>query len=209
MGGNQSGRFSICCLILCFSVHNMTTVLVFRVLESKHLMFVHAVPFKVVAYFTLFQLVYLVSCFAWTWIPIGGVMFPILIMLLVPARQYVLPRFFQTEHLQHLDATDYQQAPSLPLNLALKVCSSHRLPLQARICVCTFSACKSCGEILIFFKGSVLSLHSVKIIPNCTFSTATWSRDPELSINGRDAMVLCWQSIPHQLFKVSVYSVLQ
>jgi len=95
----------------------------FRMEETKHLKFVQAVPFKVITYFTLLQLLYLLSCFACTWIPIGGVMFPILIMLLVPARQYLLPRFFKSEHLQQLDAADYDhhEANGIPLNSPMKV----------------------------------------------------------------------------------------
>jgi len=101
----------------------------FRMQESKHLLFVHVVPFKVITCFTLLQFLYLLSCFAWTWIPIGGVMFPILIMLLVPARQYILPRFFESEHLQQLDAAaDYQDAKALPLNFPLKVLLETRSP---------------------------------------------------------------------------------
>lgn len=79
------------------------------------------VPFKVIVCFTLFQLVYMLSCFGITWIPIGGVLFPVLIMLLVPARQYLLPRFFKKEHLQELDAAEYEEATALPLILAVKV----------------------------------------------------------------------------------------
>lgn len=84
-------------------------------------MFMQTVPFKVIVCFTLFQLVYMLSCFGITWIPIGGVLFPVLIMLLVPARQYLLPRFFKKEHLQELDAAEYEEATALPLILAVKV----------------------------------------------------------------------------------------
>lgn len=84
-------------------------------------MFMQTVPFKVIFCFTLFQLVYMLSCFGITWIPIGGVLFPVLIMLLVPARQYLLPRLFKKEHLQELDAAEYEEATALPLILAVKV----------------------------------------------------------------------------------------
>ncbi|XP_024398303.1 probable boron transporter 2 isoform X2 [Physcomitrium patens] len=90
-----------------------------KVLRNNHLMFVRTVPFKVIACFTLFQLAYMLSCFAWTWIPVGGVMFPILIMLLIPARQHILPRFFNRKHLQELDAADYEET-ALPFDLAVK-----------------------------------------------------------------------------------------
>lgn len=41
-----------------------------------------------------------------------------MIMLLVPVRQYCLPKFFKGIHLQDLDAAEYEEAPALPFNLA-------------------------------------------------------------------------------------------
>lgn len=76
------------------------------------------VPFKSIAVFTIFQTIYLLTCFGLTWIPIAGVMFPMMIMLLVPVRQYILPKFFKGAHLQDLDAAEYEEAPALPFNLA-------------------------------------------------------------------------------------------
>ncbi len=79
------------------------------------------VPFKVVAAFTVFQLVYLLACFGITWIPIAGVLFPVLIMLLIPVRQYILPNFLNNQHLQELDAAEYEEAPALPHSTVLMV----------------------------------------------------------------------------------------
>ncbi len=45
-------------------------------------------------------------------------MFPLMIMLLVPVRQYFLPKFFKGAHLQDLDAAEYEEAPALPFDLA-------------------------------------------------------------------------------------------
>jgi len=81
-----------------------------------------AVPFKIVAVFTLFQTVYLLVCFGITWVPIAGVLFPLMIMLLVPVRQYILPKFFKEMHLQELDAAEYEEVPALPLNLSAVSC---------------------------------------------------------------------------------------
>ena len=89
-----------------------------RVLEEYHATFVETVPFKSIATFTIFQTIYLLTCFGLTWIPIAGVMFPMLIMLLVPVRQYFLPKFFKGAHLQDLDAAEYEEAPGLPFTLA-------------------------------------------------------------------------------------------
>ncbi|KAJ8536463.1 hypothetical protein K7X08_034864 [Anisodus acutangulus] len=80
----------------------------YKVLEDSHATFVEIVPFKTIAGFTLFQTVYLLLCFGITWIPVAGVLFPLLIMLLVPVRQYLLPKFFKGAHLQDLDAAEYE-----------------------------------------------------------------------------------------------------
>ena len=44
---------------------------------------------------------------------IVGVIFPVLIMALVPIRQYILPRFFSQKNLQELDAAEYEEAPPM------------------------------------------------------------------------------------------------
>ncbi|KAI4326422.1 hypothetical protein MLD38_031740 [Melastoma candidum] len=90
----------------------------YKLLEEYHATFVETVPFKAIATFTIFQTTYLLVCFGLTWIPIAGVMFPLMIMLLVPVRQYILPKFFKGVHLQDLDASEYEEAPALPFNLA-------------------------------------------------------------------------------------------
>ncbi|KAK4482131.1 hypothetical protein RD792_009271 [Penstemon davidsonii] len=86
----------------------------YKVLEEYHATFVETVPFKTIAMFTIFQTIYLLLCFGITWVPIAGVLFPLLIMLLVPVRQYILPKFFKGVHLQDLDAADYEEAPAVP-----------------------------------------------------------------------------------------------
>lgn len=86
-----------------------------RVLEDYHASFVETVPFMTIATFTMFQTVYLLLCFGITWVPIAGLLFPLLIMLLVPVRQYILPKFFKGVHLQDLDAADYEEA--IPFNI--------------------------------------------------------------------------------------------
>ncbi|KAL2345514.1 hypothetical protein Fmac_006799 [Flemingia macrophylla] len=90
----------------------------YKVLEDYHATFVETVPFKTIATFTIFQTVYLLICFGLTWVPIAGVMFPMMIMLLVPVRQYFLPKFFKGAHLQDLDAAAYEEQTALPFDLA-------------------------------------------------------------------------------------------
>ncbi|QHO34346.1 putative boron transporter [Arachis hypogaea] len=65
-----------------------------------------------------FSTVYLIVCFGITWIPIAGVLFPLMIMLLVPVRQYILPKFFKTANLQDLDAAEYEEVPATPFDQA-------------------------------------------------------------------------------------------
>ncbi|KAK4795211.1 hypothetical protein SAY86_013205 [Trapa natans] len=85
----------------------------YKVLEKYHATFIEMVPFKTIASFTVFQIGYLLMCFGITWTPIAGVLFPLLIMLLVPVRQYILSRFFKWAHLQDLDAAEYEEAPAV------------------------------------------------------------------------------------------------
>jgi hypothetical protein len=99
----------------------------YKVLQQSHASFVETVPFKTIASFTVFQTCYLLVCFGVTWIPIAGVLFPLLIMLLVPARQYVLPKFFKGAHLQELDAAEYEEAAALPYNIAVREAEVHGL----------------------------------------------------------------------------------
>nr|KJB39177.1 hypothetical protein B456_007G001500 [Gossypium raimondii] len=86
----------------------------YKLLEEYHATFVETVPFKTIATFTLFQTIYLLVCFGITWIPLAGVLFPLLIMLLVPVRQYLLPMFFKAVHLQDLDAAEFEEASPIP-----------------------------------------------------------------------------------------------
>lgn len=92
----------------------------YKVLDKYHATFVETVPFKTITLFTLFQTVYLLLCFGLTWIPIAGVLFPLLIMLLVPVRQYFLPKFFKGAHLQDLDAAEYEEAPAVAFNMSFE-----------------------------------------------------------------------------------------
>lgn len=79
------------------------------------------VPFRAIAAFTIFQLVFLVVTFGITWIPRVGVLFPLSVFVLVLIRQYVLPRYFQAEYLWELDAAKYEEAPAIPHERALEV----------------------------------------------------------------------------------------
>lgn len=92
----------------------------YKVFEEYHATFIETVPFKTIAKFTVFQSAYLLACFGITWIPLAGVLFPLLIMLLVPVRQCLLPKFFKGAHLQDLDAAEYEEAPAIAYNITFE-----------------------------------------------------------------------------------------
>lgn len=96
-----------------------------RVLEGSHASFVESVPFKCIATFTLFQIVYFLFCFGVTWIPIAGILFPLPFFLLVSIRQHLLPKLFEPYYLQELDASEYEEiagAPQRTRSLSIVVC---------------------------------------------------------------------------------------
>ncbi|KAL4307579.1 hypothetical protein AHAS_Ahas16G0292400 [Arachis hypogaea] len=78
----------------------------YKILEGPHASFVELVPFKVTALFTGSQLVYFLICYGMTWIPTGGILFPLPFFLLILIREHLLPKFFKAQHLHELDASD-------------------------------------------------------------------------------------------------------
>ncbi|KAJ9179087.1 hypothetical protein P3X46_010911 [Hevea brasiliensis] len=95
----------------------------YKVFEGVHASFVESVPFKYIAMFTIFQLVYFLVCFGVTWIPIAGILFPLPFFILISIRQHILPKLFNPHHLQELDAAEYEEITSAPrrsLSLSFK-----------------------------------------------------------------------------------------
>ncbi|VVA95286.1 unnamed protein product [Arabis nemorensis] len=88
----------------------------FKVLEGAHASFVEKVPYKSMAAFTVFQIVYLGLCYGITWIPVAGIMFPVPFFLLIAIRRYLLPKLFKPAHLRELDASEYEEIPGTPRN---------------------------------------------------------------------------------------------
>ncbi|XP_057460542.1 boron transporter 1-like [Actinidia eriantha] len=140
----------------------------YKVLEEYHATFVETVPFKAIAMFTIFQTAYLLVCFGITWVPIAGVLFPMMIMLLVPVRQYLLPKFFKGAHLQDLDAAEYEEAPALPFNLATET------ELGARASFAEDG--EILDEMITRSRGEVRRICSPKV----TSSTGTPVKDPKI-----------------------------
>ncbi|KAI4337348.1 hypothetical protein L6164_015777 [Bauhinia variegata] len=81
----------------------------YKILRGSHASFVESVPFKAIVTFTLFQLVYFLICFGVTWIPVGGILFPVPFFLLIAVREHLLPKLFEHSHLQKLDAAEYEE----------------------------------------------------------------------------------------------------
>ncbi|MBA0717860.1 hypothetical protein Golax_005638 [Gossypium laxum] len=151
----------------------------YKVLKQKHATFVETVPFKTIAIFTLFQTIYLLICFGLTWVPIAGVMFPLMIMLLVPVRQYLLPKFFKGAHLYDLDAAEYEEAPALPFNLATETELGHGASYEGEG--------EIFDEVITRSRGEFRHTSSPKI----TSSTSTPSNYP------RSHQSPCLSSSPH------------
>ncbi|XP_074284392.1 putative boron transporter 2 [Silene latifolia] len=141
----------------------------YKVLEDQHTTFIETVPFKTIAFFTIFQTVYLLLCFGITWIPIAGVLFPLLIMLLVPVRQYVLPRFFKLAHLQDLDAAEYEDAPAITYNLAFEDPSR-------QVSMTTMDSGEFLGEIMTRSRGEIRHIQSPKITSSSPASLANMTQ---------------------------------
>ncbi|KAI3894227.1 hypothetical protein MKX03_013874 [Papaver bracteatum] len=139
----------------------------YKVLEEYHATFIETVPFKTILTFTLFQTTYLLICFGITWIPIAGLLFPLMIMLLVPVRQYILPKFFKGVHLQELDAAEYEEAPALPFNISSEGPKISRAPFA--------DDAEIIDEMLTRSRGEVRHMYSPKIT-----SSSTTPRDPKI-----------------------------
>lgn len=80
-----------------------------RILEGSHASFVELVPFKTICGFTILQIVYFLICYGVTWIPIGGIIFPLPFFFLITIREHLLPKLFKPDHLQELDAAEYEE----------------------------------------------------------------------------------------------------
>ncbi|KAJ6810171.1 putative boron transporter 2 [Iris pallida] len=137
----------------------------YKVLEDYHATFVETVPFKTITAFTLFQTAYLLVCFGITWVPIAGVLFPLMIMLLVPVRQYFMPKLFKGAHLTDLDAAEYEESPALAYDLATEF-DTGVTPSRAE-------GSEILDELVTRSRGEIRRVNSPKV----TSSTATPAAD--------------------------------
>ncbi|XP_076893811.1 putative boron transporter 7 [Bidens hawaiensis] len=90
----------------------------YKFVEEVHTYFVETVPYRTIVIFTIFQVVYFIACFGVTWIPIGGILFPLMFFILIIIRQYIMPKMIFPRHLNELDAAEFDEfedGPSQPL----------------------------------------------------------------------------------------------
>lgn len=85
----------------------------YRILETVHAPYLETVPIRTIVWFTVMQLIAVGAIYGLTWAGVAGVLFPIPIMLLVPLRQYILPRIFGLEALEELDRMEQETAEAL------------------------------------------------------------------------------------------------
>jgi hypothetical protein len=91
------------------------------VFERPHAACLQTVPFKTIAGFTAIQITLVMGIWALvTFGGLAGIAFPIPIMLLVPVRQYLLPRIFNPRDLAEMDKAEYEEAPGLDRDEALR-----------------------------------------------------------------------------------------
>lgn len=137
-----------------------------RVLEGGHASFMESVPFKYIATFTLFQLIYFLFCFGVTWIPIAGILFPLPFFLLIMIRQHFLPKFFHPHHLQELDSAEWEEVtgPSRrSLSISSRVCNIHCLHfLWTQLTVIIFLALTLSHSISTNVPYSLLGIRNYK-----------------------------------------------
>ncbi|AES58965.2 boron transporter-like protein [Medicago truncatula] len=91
----------------------------YKILEGSHASFVESVPYKTIATFTVLQFLYFAICYGLTWIPIGGILFPLPFFLLIAIRERLLPKLFDANYLQELDASEYEEIIGAPHNIPL------------------------------------------------------------------------------------------
>lgn len=90
------------------------------VFEHTHAPYLEAVPFKTISFFTILQLFIVGGIYGLTWAGLAGVLFPIPIMLLVPFRQFIMPRLFDPTHLDELDKITEEAVDALPHEEAIR-----------------------------------------------------------------------------------------
>lgn len=77
----------------------------------------------------------------WLLLQIVGVIFPVMIIALVPIRQYIMPHMFSRHTLHELDAAEYEGAPLVSEDEAPGPGEAAELELAEQVCACS---CRTC-----------------------------------------------------------------
>lgn len=85
-----------------------------EMLNKEHPVYLETVTFRNIMKFTALQVAYLFMVWGVTWAGAIGIAFPFLIVLVIPARQYLMPKFFDRWTLSQLDTAEYEHAASAP-----------------------------------------------------------------------------------------------
>ncbi|CAN0896629.1 Boron transporter 4 [Linum grandiflorum] len=122
----------------------------YKVLQGYHASYLETVPFKWIAGFTIFQLLYFLVCYGITWIPIAGILFPLPFFILIVIRQHLLPKLFRASYLRELDAAEYEElVPPQRHSFRLSFSSRENEPQQFEVAESSrMDAVISDGEIL-------------------------------------------------------------
>ena len=89
----------------------------------------------------------------WLLLQIVGVIFPVMIMALVPIRQYIMPRMFSRHSLHALDAAEYEAAP--PGDQPEAAREAAHLELAEQVCCCCTSLLSCCGNVVMMLVATV------------------------------------------------------
>eukprot|EP00040_Diaphanoeca_grandis_P027053 m.152971 g.152971 ORF g.152971 m.152971 type:complete len:657 (-) comp30821_c1_seq1:41-2011(-) len=81
-----------------------------KLTTGSHNVYLETVPYSTIRWFTACQLFGFLACYGITWAGDAGIAFPVLIMLLVPLRIRLLPKFFNESHLTALDPLETDEA---------------------------------------------------------------------------------------------------
>ncbi|XVE63527.1 hypothetical protein DITRI_Ditri07aG0027300 [Diplodiscus trichospermus] len=67
------------------------------------------------------QPVAVITCGTFNGCSTSGILFPLSFFLLISIRQHILPKLFQPEHLQELDASEYEETTGTPRNFSISL----------------------------------------------------------------------------------------
>lgn len=139
-------------------------------LNKEHPVYLETVTFRNIMKFTALQAAYLCMVWGVTWAGAVGIAFPFLIVLVIPARQYIMPKIFDRWTLSQLDTAEYEHTASAPswvrlCNILAPLDTLLWVPrVPERLCMVAHRAISGCGTGCCYVPAStplrVCSMHS-------------------------------------------------